>query len=428
MRLSPTRRLGPLAVIGSNVVAPVGVLALGWSTTVLLGVFVLELVAVLFWSAVKIPFAAKRPNNAISDDARLLGPLQAKRGATTLPGPLPPVYLRNVPTLLITVFLLAPLEITVAFMVFGLADPTVTTDVAAHLLLGGFGVFVGRGVETWADYFREAGYREHSPRSVLLHPFKHVFGVGALLFVAGPLEGTIGSGALLALVVAGKLAYDLRTIQVERDEDIQGIFYRLYGSAETEIDPIPVAEPDGEPIVRARPSRRVAIADALYRGVGYTFTSAVFLCYVVAAVAASFGSLRFALVPLAVALGFTMFRAVSRYLRYGTLEYRCYSGILVEYDTFLEEPQARLERAAVTDLSVDADAVDRAFGTQTIEFDTNEDISPDVRLSVPDPEDVEGDDANTNVPLSLVHVEDVDAITDALSVAWQLERDSAGDS
>ncbi|WP_049987784.1 DUF6498-containing protein [Halobellus rufus] len=418
MRRPPLPYTGPLAVVLSNAVLLVGILAFGWTATVVLGVFLLELAIVLFWSAVKIPFAAKRPNNAM-DDHRLLGPLQAKRGGIDLPDPLPPIYLRSLPILVVTVVFLAPLELGAAFLVFALADPVVTTEATGQILLGGVGVFVGRGVETAVDYFRDDGYRDHSPRSILLVPFKHVFAVGTLLFVVGP--SAVDSAAVLALAVVGKLLYDLRAIQLERDDEKRGLFYRLYGGAETEITPVPVTEPDGEPIRRVRPPRRVRVADALYCGFAYTATSGVLLLYLIAALLALFAPLRLVAYPLAVILAFAALRGGSRYLRYGTLEHRCYEGVLVAYDTLIDEPQHRIERGEVVAVDVDADLVDRGFGTSTLEFERATGDDSGLQWTVPDPEDVDRDDT----PESMVvpHVESPSAVADTLGVGWQYERD-----
>lgn len=425
MRSPSSRDTGLLAVVASNLVAPVGVLALGWSTTVLLGVFVLELAAVLWWSVVKVPFAAKRPNNAV-DETRLLGLLQVKRGSIALPGPFPPVYPRNLPSLFVVGFVLAPLELLVAFAAFAIPDPTITNAAVGQLFLGGVAVFAGRGVETVADYFVGGGYRDHSPRSVMLQSFQHLFGVGALLFVVGPLEGALASGGVLALVLAGKLVYDLRSLQVARDDESRGLFYRLYGSEETEIAPEPVTVPDEAPTYTARPRRAVAVADALFRGVTYTVSSGAAFGWVVAA-----GLYAFApasglwLVPLAGVLAALLLRAVVRYLRYGTLEYRCHDGLLVVHDRLLDEPQARLDRTEVADLTVARDPVDRLCGTRTVHLDAEESAESELYWTVPDPEDIEGDDPNRTAPVTLRHVADPATIADALGVRWLYDRDAA---
>ncbi|ELZ76873.1 hypothetical protein C455_13827 [Haloferax larsenii JCM 13917] len=428
MRLPSPHDSGALAVLASNAVAPVGVLLLGWSLSVLFGVFVAEVAAVLFWTCVKIPFAAKRPNNAMDEDNRLLGPLQEKRGSLSIPGPFPPFYPRNVPVLLVTVFLLAPLELITAFMVFGLIDPVVTEATAGRILLGGLGVFVGRGVETGAQYFVKEGYRDHSARSVLLSPFKLLVAIAVLLAVAGPLLGSVESGVLAVTVVAaGKLLYDLRTLQVERDDDKRGAFYRLYGSEETEIEPVPVAVPEGEPAHHVRLGRVSAIADAGYRSVRYTLSSGVLWCYAVAVAMAVFGAESWALACLALAGVFAAVRGTTRYLTYGTVEYRCYDDVLVVYDEVLDEPQARLERDAITDVTVSSDIVDRLFGTETVEFDTDLETGPDVQLTVPEPEEVNEDDANANHPQVVPHVDDAQTIIEALGVGRRRLLTSSGD-
>ncbi|WP_277556078.1 DUF6498-containing protein [Halobaculum limi] len=414
----------PSTALLSGLVVPVGVLYLGWPIAVVLGVFVLEVWAVVFWAIVKIPFAAKRPRNMIDGDDRLLGPLQTKRGSLTLPGPLPPVYLRNIPTLLVTAGFLAPLEVGVTVLVFAFTDPTITTPVVEQLLLGGAGVFLAEGIETVREYFLRSGFREHSARSVVLVPFKRLFGVGALLFVAGPLQGSAVSGeAVLGLVVIGKLCYDLRRFQVARNPDARGLFYRLYGSAETEPNPVPVEVPPGEPLVRERPPRGAALFDAIYRGVTYTLTSGVLVVYLAAVFFLVFGATAVGSIALGIAAVFACVRAGSRYLRYGTVEYRGYDGTLVVYDRLLGEPQARLERTAVTDVEVTGDTIDSVFDTQTVRLSGADDgDTPPVRLTIPDPEELDGDDANANSSVSLVHVRAHRALVDALGVSWHLDE------
>jgi hypothetical protein len=79
----------------------------------------------------------------------------------------------------------------------------------------------------------------------------------------------------------------------------------------------------------------------------------------------------------------------------------------------------------VTDLEVTADAVDRAFDTRTVRLDGMDDDTPTFRLTVPDPEELEGDDANANESLSLVHVRDHRRLIEALGVSWRLDESAA---
>ena len=417
-------RSGPLAVLASNLAVPIGVLALGWSTTVLLGVFVLDVIAGVWWTILRVPFAAKRPNNAVDDDTRLLGPFESKRGGIALPGPFPPVYLRNVPTLIVAACLLAPLETAAAFTVFVLPDPTIADGVAGQLLLGGVAVVVGRGYETVVDYFLGGEYRDHSPRSVLSSPLKHLFGVGTLVFVAGGLAGSgLAAEFVLGLVVAGKLAFDLRTLQVDRDPERRGWFYRLFGSAETEIEPEPVAVPDDEPLATVRPSRRVAVVDAAFRGCTYSLSSSVLVVWAVVILLAGIGAWSLIVWPALVVVAFVAVRTLGRYLAYGTVEYRAYDGVLVVHDWLLDEPQARIEGTAVTDASVERDPVDRVFDTETLSIGgTDDDVGPDIGLTVPEPEAVNDDDPNANRSLRVAHVADPTPIAEALDAAWYLER------
>lgn len=418
----PALQFGPLAVVLSNLVPLVGVLAFGWSAAAILGIYLGEVLVVLCWALVKMPFAAKRPNNDMQESARLLAPIQAKRGATSLPGPFPDVYLRNLPTVLVTVFLLAPLEAFVVLMVFALPDPTITDAVAGQLLLGWSAAFVGHGVETYTEYFRNRGYEDHSPRSLLLGPFKYLFAVGGLMLVFTPLQGTFESRSLLVVVVLGKGLYDLRTLQVARDDDRHGVFYRLYGSEETEINPISVHEPDREPDLAVRPSRRVALVDALYRGVTYSVSSTALLFYGLGVVMAALGATPFAVLFLGVGCCFTLLRAAGRYLTAGTVEYRVYGDTLVAYDALLDEPQARLEAPAVTDWATERDRVDRLFDTHTLELEAvepeEEEEWPPMGLALdpPDPEELGEDDANENKPMTVPHVTNPDDLTAALGL------------
>lgn len=416
-----TGRAGSVTRVAGNVLPVVGVLAFGWSPAAVLGVYWLELVAVCVWTLPMIPVARKRPNNALGERTGLLAPLQAKRGSVPGPGPLPPVYLRNVPTLAAGL-VLAPVVVGLGFVLFALTRPTITESVAAAMLLGGGVAFLGRGIETWRGYFR-GGYREHSPRSVLLGPLKYCFGLG-LLFVAVLLSEAAVAGpvleprAALLLLVVGKLAYDVRTIRLARDDERRSLFARLYGSERTEIDPEPVETPHCEPSHRVSSPRGAAVLDAVVVGLGYGFGRVGVVVWPLVGLGVLAGSAVLVVAGLGLGTVGALCRGVTRYLRYGTLSYHCYDDVLVAVDTLLDTPQSRMETHAVVSATVRRDWVDRLSGTESLSFDiADEGTDRPVNLLVPDPETMDtSDDANRTVPMTVRHVRDAEAVATALGV------------
>ncbi|EMA03081.1 hypothetical protein E6P09_02615 [Haloferax mediterranei ATCC 33500] len=66
------------------------------------------------------------------------------------------------------------------------------------------------------------------------------------------------------------------------------------------------------------------------------------------------------------------------------------------------------------------------FGTETLQFDTDVESTPDVQLTMPDPEEVDGDDANENHPLEIPHVEDAAVVLEAFGVNQQSTQGADG--
>lgn len=416
-----------LAIVASNLVPIAGVVVLGWSTATVLAIYLLELAAVVFWTGLKIPFAEKRPQNAIDDRFPLFGPLQEKRGGLALSRWLPPAYPRNVPSL-IGLAGLGALELLVGFSLFALTRPEITASVVGAAVFGGVAVFAARGVETWIEYVRDGGYREHSPRSLLLVPLKQFFGVGFLFVFLLVLEAgipgdapAVAGRAVVAIVALGKLAYDLRARRLRRDPDRRGLFAKLYGSKRTEIDPVPVETPDADPRFRVSLSRRVAALDALAHGLDYGMLRRGIVVVPFVALGVFAGSTVLVGFGLALGLVLTGLRGTTRYLRHGTLEHRCHDGVLVVHDTLLGEPQDRIERDDVTNASVSRGWVDRLLDTETLTLDRGSDERP-TGLFAPAPEEIDGDDLTGNGPVYVPHVSDARDITDALGVSWYLDR------
>ena len=400
-----------------------------WSPAALLLIYQAELAAIWVWAFVKIPFAHKRPNNAIDTESYVFGPIQRKRGSISIVGPFPPVYPRNIP-ILVSAFVLAPLSLFAAFITFALTRPEITEGVAMSFLIGGVVVFVTRGIDTWREYFHNKGYQDHSPRSVLLIPFKYFFLVGTIFMTFLGIESVanvskvIGAEQAVLILAAGKLWYDVRTHRLRRDDNRRGIFTRVYGSSATEIEPEPIDVPDGQPAYRFSMDRRVALIDAVAHGLFFGFGVMGLFTWPILGLGLLTQSLPIVLAGLGIGFIGSSVRMGARYLRYGVVEYRCYDEMLVAHDTLLQEPQARMADHAVIDITVSAGRLDRLFGTKTVSFDVaRRDSDPAIQLLVPDPSEVStGDKTTQNAALTLPHIEQPYRLTDTLDISWHLEE------
>lgn len=428
------------AVVIGNLVPIVGVVVFGWRPETLLLVYLAELAAICLWAAVQTLFARKRPNNflrrALEDSRRrfeLLGPLQQKRGATELVRRLPPVYLRNVPTF-VAALVIAVVAIGMGFVLFALSRPTVTRSVAVSFLIGGTAVFVGRSVAVWRQFFSGKGYKDHSPRSVLLEPFKYLLVLSVLFAVFLGLEsGTTGNpvisprAAVVGLAVV-KVGYDVRTLQLNRNPDRRSWFAKLYGSRKTEIGLEAVTTPAGSPTARFSVNRPTAISDSLVSGGRYvTWNGEVTLVLgllMTIGVIANNSDILVAVGGLALLLGSV--RSLTRYLRYGTLEYHCYPDELVTFDKVLGEPQSKVAVGDVADVTVRHDRVDSLMRTETLDIQvTDPPEVPDMGLLAREPADIETTNtANQSVPLTVRHVPSAEAVLNCLGLSGAPSRRS----
>lgn len=404
----PPARVGTLVV--SNLVPIAGVVALGWSTAVVLAVYLVEVYASLGWTYLKLPFARLRPNNDIDPSGGLLAPLQATRGSLRPVRFLPPLYLRNLPSL-VGLTVVSGVVVFTSFVAYALTRPTITEDVAASLLLGGLVVTVAQGVETWTTYFRDGGYETESARTLLLTPFRYLVGFGVLFMVLVGLESVhttdgaaVGGQGLLAVVVVGKLALDLRTFQVERADDRLSWFTRLYGNSETEIPPTPVPVPDGPPETVASPPRRVAVADAVATGLRYGFVTWGLVTWGLVAFGVAVDAPVYAVAGVAFGLALAGGRALTRSLRRGGLVYRRYPETLVVHDRLLGAAQARCDLDAVESVTTERTLVDRLFDTETRLVEPSGADRETPSLFVSDPSEHGASDATEDHRLELLHI------------------------
>ncbi len=422
-------------VIAGNMVPVVGVIFAGWSPAAVVLIYYLELAAICLWTVVKIPFAYKRPHNAIDSERPIFGALQAKHGGISLPGPFPPLYVRNMPTLISSLVLL-PMLLIVAFVPVALTQPTVTEAVAVAVLVGGSTVFLTRGIDTWYDYFHTEGYRHHSPRSLLLTPFLYlcVVAIIAILFLGiaavSNKAAVIDTTQAILLLAIGKSGFDIRTYYLKRT-DQRGLFAKLYGSHRTEIIPESIDPPDRPPRQTVAMPSHIAVLDALVHGLWFGFGANGWLVWPVIGIGSLLTLPAVSIIGGVIGVALAGARASARYLRYGTVEYRCYEDLIIAYDRVLEEPQAQTKGKTITDITVSTGRLDRLVGTQTLNVQVSKpDDTTKIRLFVPDPDSVDTTDQITeSTSQTLPHLPDGQQVIDVLdnSVSRSLRGTTAGD-
>lgn len=114
-------------------------------------------------------------------------------------------------------------------------------------------------------------------------PFKRLFGVGALLFVAGPLQGAAVSGEVVLCVLAvGKFLYDLQRLQLAGAPDAGGCSTDSTGAPRPNRNRFPWRFLRATSwFANGHPS--AALLDALGGSITYTLTSSLVLIYLIAA-------------------------------------------------------------------------------------------------------------------------------------------------
>ncbi|ELZ00707.1 hypothetical protein C482_08798 [Natrialba chahannaoensis JCM 10990] len=415
-----------LAILWANLIPLAGFVLFDWSTTIFLGVLVLDIWATVFWTLCKMPFAEKRPPMLQQRAGRIFGTLAQKRGGISLLDSLPPIYPRNIPTIFVG-FLNSVMLGVLSAVLWVLPYPDLTPTQLGWILLGGLVVFLVRGVDTWRGYFRDRGYEQHSSRTVALDQTQQLLAVGILVVsivltaaVTGNTEPPfVGDYTLVTVVFLGKFGADLRAWHISSDPDRRGWFTRIYGSPDTEHLFESVTIPPEDPTVRVRPARPAALADALFHGFLYLFSTVGFLL-VLLALTGLFGAPVLTAAGLALLGVFMALRAAVRYLHVGTLEYRCYDDTIVVYDTVLDEPQARLERWSITGVSASPTVVDRIGGTETMTLESRvEQNSP--RISAPiGSAEIPAPDPDATHPVTVALVSDAAPVLDALGLGNRL--------
>ncbi|MFC7325330.1 DUF6498-containing protein [Halorubrum rutilum] len=380
--VSRGRRPRALALLVSNLLPLVGVVALGWNAAALMTLYWFELGSASLYAVVRALFAG-RPSE-IERDALIAGPLSERRVALSVPRTDLRIRLSSLLVLPVAVPVLAVAWLFVGGLTVGIvADGGLAPDALDTVTLAVVAVVVGGAATTAVEYFGRGEYRNHSAQTALRGVFARAAAVflGAILTVTLVGAATVGTEAeigavdpdavglpLLLGIVAAKAAFDLAGLYGDRLTAFDESSALDLGLA---YEPPPPEPPDGsvgEPVRTVRQPLRARLAGALATPIGHP--GLWYLAAIPALGAAPFaiggdwGTVGLLLavavaVPLALA-------ALDHELRYGLVAYRAGDDALVARDRLFGTPLWRVEPWDETGLRVERGRLDRRLGTETV--------------------------------------------------------------
>ncbi|MFD1569477.1 DUF6498-containing protein [Halorubrum laminariae] len=387
--LSRSRRPRTIALLVSNGLPLVGVVALGWNAAALMTLYWFELGIASFWAVVRALFAG-RPAE-LDSDGLIVGALAARRAAIRVPRTDLRIRLSTLLVLPIFVPVLAGVWFVAGVVTVGVAvDGGLAPGALDSVTLAVLAIFATEGATTLVDYLYKGEYREHSAQTAIRGVFFRAGSVAVGGIVAVTLIGaaTVGTDAelsavdpgavglpLLVGIVAVKAAFDLAGLYRDRltavDESSTLEIGWAYDPPDDDAieDPLPDATRRVRPTLRSRLFGGVASAP---RHPGVAYFSA--LCLV--------GGLLFAtgrvwdIAALLFAAGVALpvlLLSIDYWLRYGLVEYRVGDDALVAYDRLFGTALWRVEPWNETDLRVKRGRLDRRLDTETVVIELRDD-------------------------------------------------------
>jgi membrane protein YdbS with pleckstrin-like domain len=380
----PTQWLGLLAVVVGNLFPLLGVSVWGWNLTSLLVIYWFEALTTALLAAIKALFAKQG-----SPELYVLEPmanLRAKRGGLQPRSGWPPIYPRNLPfaVSILGVWCIAVLPMSLlAWLSLDL-----TPTVSGGLLVALAALVASHLTDFRVDYIGTERYTNVSAQELTRTPAQQVLVLFCLLpFITGE---TASGAVLIGGVVLAKTAGEAYRFYVDHmGQPLVAVTDWLQQS--TLIETESLQEPPPE----------IELPDSPVDGRVTTDTAAIILGSIpdiMLGLVSDGGILLGAVLifgiaidsPLVVGFAVAVLLAIvavavlSRWLRFGTIEYQRRDHEIVAYDRLLAEPQW-VTPVYRGDIEVKNAIPDRLLGTGTVTLSTpNDDDKPVTLGPVPD--------------------------------------------
>ncbi|WP_049897321.1 DUF6498-containing protein [Halorubrum distributum] len=353
----------------------IGIVLFDWGLEHLLVVYWVEVTISGLRRTLEATFAGQRgaAENWAATDSRWgwrspFHSLRQKRGGFQLHAVLPPTYPRSFPR----VFDLGRVVLGLSlFSGAGLWLATAGSGVFAESLLVAGATTLAREGTTLADHIRSRDYHELVPQSILTP--RSILGVVALAVIVvwsvtlGP-SPTESTGVLFALVYLARVGFDVYSLvgQSERFDplDPNKAAFETADNDQWESVIVPLGNPTDVFYTNHRAVWISAIVDGLLGMLNpRRFAAAAvtaFLGYVVA------GTTWAVIGAITVVIVIVVYTLVERDLQWGHVEYRVYEDGVVCYDCLLDEPQWRVERGRITDVTEWSGLIGRLLGVSSV--------------------------------------------------------------
>ena len=399
--LARGRRPRAIALLVSNLLPLVGVVALGWNAAALMTLYWFELGIASFYAVVRALFAG-RPSE-IDRDALIAGPLAERRVGLSIPRTGLEIRLSSLLVLPVAAPILAVVWLFVGGLTVGVvADGGLAPDVLDTVTLAVVAVFVGGASTTAVEYFGRGEYRDHSAQTAV----RGVFVRGAAIFLGAMFTVTLVGAAtlngdapisaldpdavglpLLLGIIAVKAAFDLAGLYGDRLAAFDESSALDLGLSHEPPSP---ESPDGsvaEPVETVRQPVRARLAGTAVTPLGRP--GLWYLAAVPTLGAALFavgGDRATAAALAAVAVGVPLLLgALDHELRYGLVSYRAGDDALVARDRLIGATLWRVEPWDETGLRVERRRLDHRLGTETVAIELRDDEYRIPGVAEPDP-------------------------------------------
>ena len=399
--LARGRRPRAIALLVSNLLPLVGVVALGWNAAALMTLYWFELGIASFYAVVRALFAG-RPSE-IDRDALIAGPLAERRVGLSIPRTGLEIRLSSLLVLPVAAPILAVVWLFVGGLTVGVvADGGLAPDVLDTVTLAVVAVFVGGASTTAVEYFGRGEYRDHSAQTAV----RGVFVRGAAIFLGAMFTVTLVGAAtlngdapisaldpdavglpLLLGIIAVKAAFDLAGLYGDRLAAFDESSALDLGLS---LEPPSPESPDGSvagPVKTVRQPVRARLAGAAVTPLGRP--GLWYLAAVPTLGAALFavgGDRATAAALAAVAVGVPLLLgALDHELRYGLVSYRAGDDALVARDRLIGATLWRVEPWDETGLRVERRRLDHRLGTETVAIELRDDEYRIPGVAEPDP-------------------------------------------